>query len=72
MTTINAVFEGKEDDLRTVLVFAIRYASTKRILGHRLYVSWICETEDYEQALEDCMDSVRMDHLGPVEVLRIG
>lgn len=72
MTTINAVFEGKEDDLRTALVFAIRYASNKRILGHRLYVSWICETEDYEQALEDCMDSVRMDQLGPVEVLRIG
>lgn len=72
MTTINAVFEGKEDDLRTVLVFAIRYASTKNIIGHRLYVSLICETEDYEQALEDCVDSVRMDHLGPVQVLRIG
>jgi hypothetical protein len=72
MTTINAVFEGKEDDLRTVLVFAIRHASIKRILGQRLYVSWICEEEDYQTALEDCMDCVRMDHLGPVQVLRMG
>lgn len=48
MTTINAVFTGKQDDLETALVFSIHYTSTRRILGDRLYVSWICETEDYE------------------------
>lgn len=72
MTTINAVFEGRPDDLATALVFSIHYASTKRILGHRLYVTWICEEKDYQTALEDCMDCVRMDHLGPVKVLRMG
>lgn len=72
MTVIEAVFTGTPDNLATALVFAIKYTSSRKILGHRLYVSWICETEDYEQALEDCMDSVRMDELGPVEVLRIG
>lgn len=72
MTTINAVFTGKPDDLATVLVFAISFESTRRILGHRLYVSWICEEEDYQTALEDCMECVRMDQLGPVEILRIG
>lgn len=72
MTTINGVFEGKPDDLETVLVFAISYESTKRILGNRLYVSWICEEEDYETALQDCMDCVAMDHLGPVQLLRFG
>lgn len=72
MTTINAVFTGKPDDLETVLVFAVHHTSTRRILGHRLYVSWICETEDYEEALQDCMDSVRVYDLGPVEILRFG
>tara|TARA_R110001592_G_scaffold268269_3_gene534542 strand:- start:49475 stop:49693 length:219 start_codon:yes stop_codon:yes gene_type:complete len=72
MTTIKAVFEGKPEDLQTALVFSIHQTSTSKIMGHRLYASWICETSDYNQALENCMDSVRMDNLGPVSVLRIG
>ncbi|WP_057935840.1 hypothetical protein [Algoriphagus resistens] len=67
MTTIDAVFTGTPDNLATVKVFAIKHASISRILGHRLYVSWICQTENYVKAFEDCMDEIRMDDLGPVE-----
>lgn len=72
MTQIKAVFSGKTHDLEMALFCAIKYASHKNIIGTQLHVTWICETEDYEEALQDCMDSVRMDQLGPVEVLRIG
>lgn len=58
MTTITATFRGKPDELKDASVCAIHYASTRRLTGDLLTVSYICETDDYEKAFSDVMDSI--------------
>ena len=75
MTTIKAQFSAKDQsNLETALVFGIKHTSTKQLAGNSLFVSWICETDNYEQALSDCMESVNMDEMDSlgVDVVTIG
>jgi hypothetical protein len=72
MTQIKAVFAGKKSDLEMALFCSIKFASFKNLFDKQLYVTWIFETEDYEEALERAMDNINIDRLGPVEILRIG
>lgn len=72
MTHINAVFAGKRLDLEMAEFWAIKFASIKKFKENKLFVTWICETEDYEQALEECMECVDMDRLREVEIERFG
>lgn len=72
MTRIKAIFEGMPQDLEMAGFSAVSNYSIKKIVGNRLFVTWICETEDYESALSECMEEVHLDSLFNVELVSIG
>lgn len=72
MTRIKAIFEGMREDLEMAELSAVSNFSFKKIVGNRLFVTWICETEDYESALTDCMEKVNLDSLFRVELVSMG
>lgn len=72
MTRIKAIFEGMPEYLEMAGFSAVSNFSFKKIVGNRLFVTWICETEDYETALSQCMEDVNSDSLFRVELVSIG
>ena len=61
MITITVGFEGKPNNLKDANVCAIHHASTRRIAGNRLIAQYICETDDYDQAMNIVMDTIDID-----------
>lgn len=72
MTRIKAIFEGMPEFLEMAAFSAVSNYSIKKIVGSRLFVTWICETEDYETALSECMECVDLDALFNVDMVSIG
>lgn len=72
MTRIKAIFEGMPEDLALAGFSAVSHFSFKKIVGNRMFVTWICENEDYESALSECMYEVNLDSLFRVELVSIG
>ncbi len=63
MTTISATFNGKPIDLKMFLTTGIDNPSSTRINNNKLEVTWIFEEQDYEKALEACIDSIEVEKL---------
>lgn len=67
-TTIRAILTGKTEDLKTAQVSATKYVSKHRLFARELYLEWYCETDNYQEALEDvmatCVNPIELEHLG--------
>ncbi len=74
MTKIRLVFSGSYENLKTANVFAIHLASERKLKGNKLDVLYICETDDYEQAIQDVQESINLEELEfcRCELLSIG
>ena len=76
-TNISVTFRGNTEDLKDALATAIRYESKRRFSGRNhdtLTVMYICETDDYDEALRATMDSIniaKVEDLG-CELVQIG
>ena len=74
MQTITVVIQGQIENLKDASMLGVHFASTKRIQGDKLTASFICETEDREQALQETMECINLQELERCEcdLLSIG
>lgn len=76
-TNIRVTFRGDTENLKDALATAIRYESKRRFSGRNrdtLTVTYICETDDYEDAIQEAQDSIdiaKVEDLG-CELVEIG
>lgn len=74
MTTITVQLQGKLVNLQDALIGAAHWYSAKKITGNVLTLSYICETSDWNRALQDTQDCIDLGMLEAmnVELLSIG
>jgi len=62
-TTITVTFRGKPEDLKNANVFAIHSASRRHLVGDRLTAIYVCETDDYDTAMDRVHDAIDVDQV---------
>jgi hypothetical protein len=63
MITITVAFQGEPENLQDASVCAIHFASTRRFVGNRLIAKYVCETDNYDQAMTSVMESINIDQV---------
>ena len=63
MKTITAKIVGLPTDLDMVSICAISSATNKAIKGNVLTATWVIETSDYLEALEEVQESINIEEI---------
>ena len=63
MTAIQVQAKGTAKQLQAALKIAFNFASSYKFSSGQLTVTYICETVNYQQALNDAQDSIDIELL---------
>lgn len=63
MQTITVTLKGQHEFLKDALVSACHYYSTSNVNGDMAVLTYISETDDYDAALMEVLDSINVRQL---------
>lgn len=63
MTTINLILKGDRNSLKLAKIFHCHYWSSFNIVGNQAKLTYICETNNKEEAIADVQDSIDIQEL---------